>query len=87
MAVGIWCFGLVTCCAALIVMGYVPESERPEQPLLVWGMPAWVFWGLFVPWVVQIAATWWFALCWLKDDEPYEEFPTTAATDNPAGVP
>ncbi|GIS61404.1 MAG: hypothetical protein CM1200mP2_36290 [Planctomycetaceae bacterium] len=34
--------------------------ERPETPELIWGMPAWVVWGLFVPWFIEIAAAWGF---------------------------
>ena len=76
MAVAVWLVGMTWCCTVMIVRGYVPLGERPVEPELVWGMPSWVFWGLFVPWIAQILATWWFALCWMKDDEPYREFPS-----------
>ena len=75
LAVVIWGLGLGYCVPVVIVMGYMPPELRPDVPPLVWGMPAWVFWGVFVPWVAQILMTWCFALFILKDDEPYMEPP------------
>lgn len=75
IAVACWLVGLVYCTVALVALGYVPPAQRPAEPQLVWGLPAWVFWGLFFPWFAQIASAWWFALRVLKDDEPYMEFP------------
>ncbi len=72
----IWLVGLIYISSVIVTMGYVPVAERPEVPTLILGMPAWVFWGLWLPWLVQIAVTWWFAVCRLKDDEPYADFPT-----------
>ena len=69
----IWCLSLVVVCGLIGRYGYLPPSDRPEVPSLVWGMPAWVFWGLLVPWVVLIGVSWWFAGWFLKDDEPCEE--------------
>ena len=68
-----WLISLVVVCGIIGRFGYLAPGERPEVPLLVWGMPAWVFWGLLVPWVVLIGVAWWFAACFLKDDEPCEE--------------
>ena len=71
----IWFVGLFWCCGVLVAFGYVAAEQRPDVPELVWGIPSWVFWGLFAPWIVLIGATWWFALMVLKDDEPYMDFP------------
>ncbi len=70
VAVGLWLAGLVWTLVVVIGWGYVPVDQRPDQPTLVLGMPAWVAWGLFLPWLVEIAATWWFAMCVLQDDPP-----------------
>lgn len=75
VAAALWFVGFVWVVSAMVTRGYVPDSERPAEPQLLLGMPSWVVWGLFVPWLVQIAAAWWFAICWLKDDEPYQDFP------------
>ena len=71
----IWLVQLVYTVAVMACTGYPSADERPAEPALVWGMPAWVFWGLFFPWFVQVGVVWWFALKFLKDDEPYHEFP------------
>ena len=79
VVIALWVLGFASTAVILVGWGYVPVDERPAVPPLVWGMPAWVAWGLFVPWFVQIAAVWWFALCVLKDDEPLDGHdPTTA---------
>ena len=69
----VWLASLLVVGGIIGRFGYLPASERPGVPALVWGMPAWVFWGLLVPWLVLIGITWWFAACFLKDDEPLEE--------------
>ena len=66
----IWLVTLVYCSSVIITLGYLPVEQRPEQPVLILGMPSWVFWGLLLPWLILIAVTWWFALFWMKDDEP-----------------
>lgn len=46
------------------LFGYPPE----DQPLVtVLGMPSWVFWGVFLPWIVSGAITIWFALTQIED--------------------
>lgn len=69
----VWLASLLVVGGSIGSFGYLPASERPAVPVLVWGIPAWVFWGLLVPWIVLIGITWWFAICFLKDDEPLEE--------------
>lgn len=52
------------------VIGYCTWSgyPDPDEPLsTVWGMPSWVFWGVFVPWIVAAAVSSWFALTKIKD--------------------
>ena len=75
IAVVCWFVGLLYCTTAFVTMGYLPVDQRPAEPPTVWGIPAWVFWGLFLPWGAQIVVTWWFAICVLRDDEPHRDFP------------
>lgn len=70
-----WFVGLIHCLTMFLTMGYVPPHQRPDVPDLILGMPTWVFWGLFFPWFIQIGLTFWFALCFMKDDEEYQDFP------------
>ena len=74
LVVCIWLIGLIYTAVVIGLWGYVPPAERPDQPSLIFGVPSWVVWGLFVPWVVQVGVTWWFALRVLKDDEPYVDW-------------
>ena len=79
-AAGLWLAGMVWCGSVIVTAGYLPVDERPAEPELVFGLPAWVVWGLFLPWIVMVAATWWFALYIMKEDEPYLEFPNEDET-------
>lgn len=64
------------CCVSIISgLGYPAPGERPQEPALIRGIPEWVIWGLFVPWLVLLGVTWWFALFFLRDDEPLLPFP------------
>lgn len=81
MALSIWMVTLVTIVTVMVSAGYVPIEQRPNVPPLIWGIPSWVFWGLFVPWFVLIAISWWFAVCYLKDDSPAQEFPDSATVE------
>ena len=81
MVLIIWLLALITTATVMTSKGYLPSEERPDAPALIWGIPSWVFWGLFVPWFVLIAVTWWFALSYLKDDEPFQEFPDSCRVE------
>ncbi len=45
--------------------GYVCD---PATIGTVFGVPDWVFWGVFVPWVAAIPVSCWFAFVVMKDD-------------------
>ena len=71
----VWIVSLFYCVGTIVSLGYPASEDRPDVPNLIFGMPAWVFWGLWLPWLVLIGITWWFALRVLKDDEPFAAFP------------
>lgn len=60
-------------------MGAVSEEEVLEQA--IWGVPSWVFWGLFVPWIAGTAFTAWFAFTVLRDDPLGGDEPSAPAVD------
>ena len=72
---GIIVVALTVSSVVLYTQGYVEPAQRPEQPNLILGIPAWVMWGLVVPWIATIGVTWLFAAFFMKDDEPYVEVP------------
>ena len=69
----VWLCGLIYCTIVFACFGYPSDEERLTEPSLTFGMPSWVFWGLFFPWFVQIGVAVWFALRVIKDDEPVQE--------------
>ncbi len=78
----VWFASLLFVAGWIGVYGYLPESSRPDEPTLVLGIPSWAFWGLFVPWLVLVPVTWFFAAVVLKDDEPILPWPD--GDDEPA---
>ena len=53
-----------------------------DTPDMVWGMPRWVFWGVFLPWLAADAFTIWFCFAFMADDDLSESSsaePTTRA--------
>lgn len=50
-------------------LGYGQGESGDSKVAVILGMPAWVFWGIFLPWVgVDIAAVW-FCFFYMKDDD------------------
>ena len=68
----IWLFHFVWVVGYCYAYGYL----TPETPLTtVIGMPSWVFWGVFVPWIVATMVSTWFALTQIEDHALPDTFP------------
>jgi hypothetical protein len=66
MALGIWLAAMTYTVGFSIWQGY---GHPPGQmPSLVLGIPSWVVFGVIAPWLVCIAASWWFAYGWMTDE-------------------
>jgi Protein of unknown function (DUF997) len=51
------------------LFGYA-DSDRASHDLhLILGMPAWVFWGIVVPWAVCLLISVWFCFRFMTDDD------------------
>jgi len=61
-----WLAGLLWVVTFCYLTGY-PERFDPETFRTVWGIPAWLFWGLVVPWLVADGFTVWFCFWYMKD--------------------
>ena len=48
------------------VKGYALD---PAELRVVWGVPAWVFWGIGVPWMLANIFTIWFCGFYMEDDD------------------
>ena len=70
--------GLFACCfvwalGVYFADGYFPTSSVPGEIPTVLGMPRWVFWGIFLPWLVVDAVTIWFVFFFMRDDDLGEQ--------------
>jgi hypothetical protein len=72
-----WCIG------ACYLLGY--DQPVDQAPPTVAGMPAWVFWGVFAPWVAANIFTFGFALFFMVDDPLGEDDDDIEATDELPG--
>lgn len=65
---GVWALSLLWTVPYCYLNGYQSPAAPEELPIVL-GMPAWVFWGIAVPWVVcgliSIALCLWF----IQDDD------------------
>jgi len=61
-----WVVCLIWTVGYSAVAGY---DVPPEQLSVILGLPAWVFWGVFVPWIAATLFSVWFGLVYIADDE------------------
>ena len=47
--------------------GWLRDGEAAVET--VWGIPAWTFWGIVVPWLVADLFTVWFCFAYMVDDD------------------
>jgi len=59
--------------------GY-PETVDPQNFPTVFGIPAWVAWGIAFPWLIANAVTIWFCLCVMEDADLGEDVAEAATT-------
>ena len=73
--VGIWTVSILWIVGFCSVYGYAPD-----EPLsIVMGMPWWVFWGVFVPWIVTAVFSCWFAIYKMADHRLDDSDPSESA--------
>lgn len=66
-----WCFFCAWVLYSCAQSYQTPDSDTPL--ITIGGLPAWVFWGIAVPWAVATGFTIFFALRWLKPEPDREE--------------
>jgi hypothetical protein len=54
--------------AICYTLGYRDPAESAAEVSITFGMPTWVFWGLFVPWIVVDVIAVWFCFFFMKND-------------------
>ena len=73
--------GILWLLACVWTVGYSAVFAYPPQPQveLIYGIPAWVVWGVLLPWTVCTLFTCWYAMAAMKDvdlgeaEAPHEE--------------
>ena len=48
--------------------GYIDNFD-PDNFSMIWGIPTWLFWGIFVPWILADLFTTWFCFFYMEDDD------------------
>ena len=61
-----WLVCLVWTVGYSALFGYGLEGTEVK---LVMGIPSWVFWGVFVPWLSATVFSIWFGLVYMRDDD------------------
>ena len=64
----VWLTGLIWAVPFCYFNGYVRELD-PGTFKTIWGIPSWLFWGIFVPWIAADIFTTWFCFCYMEDDD------------------
>jgi hypothetical protein len=76
-AVSVWFAATVYTVGYCAIFGYEPAPSELE---FVLGFPAWVFWGIVVPWSASTIVSIWFAARVMRDDPLGEETTTESET-------
>jgi hypothetical protein len=67
----LWLAATTYCCTYCYFFGYRtathPLGVADIQP--IFGIPSWVVWGIFAPWIVCALFTFWFAGRYMADDD------------------
>lgn len=53
-------------CAICYVLGY---NKPAEEINIIWGLPAWVLFGIVIPWVAMVKLTVYYGFFVMKGDE------------------
>jgi hypothetical protein len=52
-----------------VSIGYLAGPQSTGEMSLVLGMPAWVFWGVVLPWGICLLFSVWFCFAYIADDD------------------
>jgi hypothetical protein len=66
LIMGVWLLTIVWSIGSGYFLGY---NLKPDQVQLVFGMPAWVFWSVVLPWGLCLLFSVWFCFRYMADDD------------------
>ncbi|MAI31789.1 MAG: YhdT family protein [Rubripirellula sp.] len=75
----IWLTHFIWVVGYCYAFGYLASGTKLTTVI---GMPSWVFWGVFVPWLSATLVSTWFALTQIEDHDLPDSTP--AATTSPS---
>lgn len=64
----VWAVALLWAVPFCYLNGYIHDTD-PQTMSTVWGIPAWLFWGIAVPWLVADVVTMWFCFRFMAHDD------------------
>jgi hypothetical protein len=64
-----WALALAWSVGYSHLYGYVRQDGEIREIRLILGMPAWVFWGIVIPWAVCLVFSVWFCFRFMADDD------------------
>jgi len=65
----LWAVGLMWSVPFCYFTGYLSSDFGADDISTIFGIPTWLFWGIFVPWIVADVFTTWFCFCYMTDDD------------------
>ena len=80
----IWAVALIYSVGYCWLFGY---HRAPSELTFVWGIPDWVMWGVFAPWLACYLVSLWFSYGFMTDDELGEERPPPSEVSTAAEAP
>lgn len=66
-----WLAATTYCCGYCYAFGYRREGHMLGVADIhpIFGIPSWVIWGIFAPWLVCAVFTFWFGMGFMTDDD------------------
>jgi hypothetical protein len=66
VAFGVWLLAMCYTVGYCYLFGY---GRNPRNVQLIYGVPAWVLWGVVAPWTACTVVSWWYTFGLVSDDE------------------
>ena len=79
----VWLIGMIWAVPFCYFYGYMSNIKDfdPSNISTVLGIPTWLFWGIFVPWLVADVITTWFCFGFMAEDDLGEDPPPQEGFD------
>ena len=72
--------GIITVVTCIWVVGTCAALSYGQPVHSIGGIPNWVVWGIFVPWVACLVTNIWYSLIYIRDDDEPQEPPSAGGS-------